>query len=103
MKVKIGKSDKPDFITDELYNEAKAMKLFFEDPVKYEEWILSIAKQHEVDADEAEKAAILGIIRAHQTMIDNRGADQAEWFKDYVGLQKFFDAAEGEEQHVGRH
>lgn len=94
MKVKFGPSDKPDFVTEELYAEAKAMKNFFGDETKYTEWIKSISIDHSADMDEAEKAAITGIVKAHKAMIVNRGEDQAEWFKEYVGLQKFFDAYE---------
>lgn len=82
----------PDYVSEDLASEAHAMKQFFLDPEKYRQWVNATATQYEVDFAEAEKACIYGIVRAHKKMIQDRGEEVAEWFKDYVGLQKFFDA-----------
>ena len=105
MLIKFDTADKPDHIPQELYAEAKALWAFFQDEEKYQEWITSISKQHEIDFEEAEKGAITGIVKAHEKMIANRGEEEAEWFKEYVGLQKFFDAYETfkGEQDGGKH
>ena len=78
------KSKKPDFITEEFYTQALALKQFYAN--RLDSYILEISTKYEIPFDVARKAVYLGIQKDFDKMVEEKGICTAVWFKAFTDI-----------------
>lgn len=78
------KSKKPDFITEEFYTQALALKQFYEN--RLTSYIFEVSLKYEIPFDVAKQAVYQGIQKDFDKMKEAQGEQTASWFKEFTNI-----------------
>jgi hypothetical protein len=81
-------TEKPDFVPDFVYSEAKAAKYHYN--ASWEFWVAEVAREYNCSQAMAEDACIRGIKKALARIGHVYGGQVAKWYEEFLDMSDIF-------------